>query len=295
MRAGLDIVVYDKAADGETFLKETLNQAMPALIEIGMAEGASPSRVHFTNDLETALENTNFVQESAPENIDLKTDLIAEIDARTAPDVVIASSSSGFLASDLRSRAKHSPQRVLIGHPFNPPYLIPLVEIAGGDGARKAALDATAFYRLIGCEVVELDREIPGYIANRIQYAVLREILYLMAEGVASLEAIDRAIAAGPGIRWAVMGASSVFYLGRRESTFREGMEILGRDMEAGRYMAPSSFQPDQDLMRAYADQITSKIGANGQSGLIALRNSGVAGIRSVLKRVRDTLESHNA
>ncbi|KUM25075.1 hypothetical protein AU467_27770 [Mesorhizobium loti] len=292
MRAGLDVVVYDQAPEGERYLRESLAQAMPTLTELGLAQGASPSRVHFTTHFEAALEAADFVQESAPEDIDLKSALIAKIDACTATDVVIASSSSGFLASHLRSGAKQHPERILIGHPFNPPYLIPLVEVAGGDSAQKAAAHASAFYSSTGCEVVQLDREIDGYIGNRVQYAVLREVLYLMSQGVADLEAIDRAIAAGPAIRWAVIGPSSVFYLGRRDdpSLFREGMESLGRDMDGGCYMAPSSFQPDRDLMLAYAEQILNGIGANGQTGLMALRDTGVVGIRGALKRVRENL-----
>jgi len=289
MRAGLDVVVYDLAAERESYLRESLAKAMPALIELGMAPSASPSRVRFMTNFEEALDGANFVQESATENIDAKIALIAKIDAITAPDVVIASSSSGFLAAHLRSRAQHG-ERILIGHPFNPPFLVPLVEIAGGEGARQAAADASAFYRSTGCEVVELEREIDGYIGNRIQYAVLREVLYLMSQGVADLEAIDRAIAAGPAIRWAVMGPSSVFFLGARDpSLYGKFVQGLDREMKSG-YMAPASFQPDNELMQAYAEQVTSTIGADGQTRLMALRDVGVVGIRSVLQQARAKL-----
>ncbi len=289
MRAGLDVVVYDQAAERESYLQESLATAMPALIDLGMAKDASPARVSFTTDFKKALQGTDFVQESGPENIETKVSLLSEIDAHTPPDVVIASSSSGFLSSKLRSRAKH-PERILVGHPFNPPYLIPLVEIAGGDAARRAADDASAFYRSTGCEVVELDREIDGYIGNRIQYAVLREVLYLMSQGVADLESIDRAIAAGPAIRWAVMGLSSILFLGKSDpSLWGKFVESVGREMDRG-YIAPASFQPDQALLQKYAEQVAKGIGANGQAGLIALRNAGVVGIRSELQRVRTTL-----
>lgn len=290
MRAGLDVVVYDQAAERESYLRESLAKAMPTLTELGMAQGASPSRVRFTTNFEEALEGTDFVQESATENIDAKIALIAEIDALTAPDIVIASSSSGFLAANLRARAQHG-ERVLIGHPFNPPFLVPLVEIAGGEGARQAAADASAFYRSTGCEVVELKREIDGYIGNRIQYAVLREVLYLMSQGVADLEAIDRAIAAGPAIRWAVMGPSSVFFLGARDpSLYGRFVEGLAREMGSG-YMAPASFEPDRELMRAYGEQVASTIGAGGQAKLMAQRDAGVVGIRGVLERVKANVD----
>jgi len=290
MRAGLDVAVYDQAAERESYLREGLAKAMPALTELGMAPGATPSRVSFTTDFEEALTGTDFIQESGPENIDTKISLLSKVDAHTPPDVVIASSSSGFLSSKLRSGATKHPERILVGHPFNPPYLIPLVEIAGGDAARRAADHASAFYRSTGCEVVELDREIDGYIGNRIQYAVLREVLYLMSQGVADLESIDRAIAAGPAIRWAVMGLSSILFLGKSDpSLWGKFVESLGREMDRG-YIAPASFQPDQALLQKYAEQVAKGIGVNGQAGLIALRNAGVVGIRCELQRVRTSL-----
>ncbi|MES0168095.1 3-hydroxyacyl-CoA dehydrogenase NAD-binding domain-containing protein [Mesorhizobium sp. M0027] len=287
MRAGLEVVVFDPAAERETFLKEYLAKAMPSLAKLGMAPSASPTRVHFTTNMEEALEDTDFVQESATENIDAKIKLIGEIDALTAPNVVIASSSSGFLAADLRRAVRH-PERILIGHPFNPPYLVPLVEIAGGDAASQAAATASEFYESTGCEVVSLDREIAGYIGNRIQYAVLREILYIVSQGVADVQAIDTAIASGPAIRWAVMGASSALFLGARNPTaYGDYAEGFADEME--RYLAPPDFQPDRPLMRAYGEQVLKGIGANGQAELMELRDAGVVAIRSALQRARKT------
>uniref|UniRef100_UPI00177E24A4 3-hydroxyacyl-CoA dehydrogenase NAD-binding domain-containing protein n=1 Tax=Mesorhizobium mediterraneum TaxID=43617 RepID=UPI00177E24A4 len=216
---------------------------------------------------------------------DAKIKLIGEIDALTAPNAVIASSSSGFLAADLRSAVRH-PERIVIGHPFNPPYLVPLVEIAGGEAASQAAATASEFYRSTGCEVVSLDREIAGYIGNRIQYAVLREILYIMSQGVADLQAIDTAIASGPAIRWAVMGASSALFLGARNPTrYGDYAEAIADEME--RYLAPPDFQPDRQMMRAYGEQVLEGIGANGQAELMELRDAGVVAIRAALQRAR--------
>ncbi|MER9134386.1 3-hydroxyacyl-CoA dehydrogenase NAD-binding domain-containing protein [Mesorhizobium sp. M0768] len=285
MRAGLEVVVFDPAAERETFLREYLAKAMPSLEKLGMAPGASPTRVHFTTNMEEALKDTDFVQESGPENIDAKIKLIGEIDALTAPDAVIASSSSGFLAADLRRAVRH-PERILIGHPFNPPYLVPLVEIAGGDAAPQAAATASEFYKSTGCEVVSLDREITGYIGNRIQYAVLKEILYIVSQGVADLQAIDTAIASGPAIRWAVMGASSALFLGARNPTaYGDYTEGFADDMEQGCYLAPPDFQPDRQLLRAYGEQVLKGIGANGQAELMELRDAGLVAIRSALWR----------
>ncbi|MDK1492916.1 3-hydroxyacyl-CoA dehydrogenase NAD-binding domain-containing protein [Sinorhizobium sp. 7-81] len=286
MRAGLDVTVQGKSSGREAFLREALEKAMPALEELGLASGASPSRVKFTTDLQEALRDCQFVQESATEDVDAKTSLIAQIDALTPPEVVIASSSSGFLAADLRRKARFG-NRIIIGHPFNPPYLVPLVELAGGDVAGKSVAVAADFYRMTGCEVVELTREIHGYIGNRIQLAVFREILYLLSQGVADLEAIDKAIAAGPAIRWAVMGPSSVFYLGARDpSLYQDFVELLARELDSG-YTAPPSFEPDKALIKAYADEVCQSIGCRGRINMIALRNEGLAKIRVLLEDLR--------
>ncbi|WFU51656.1 3-hydroxyacyl-CoA dehydrogenase NAD-binding domain-containing protein [Sinorhizobium terangae] len=286
MRSGLDVTVHDQSAGREAYLRESLDRAMPSLQELGLAPGASPSRVKFTTDLEEALSDCQFVQESATEDADAKIALISQIDNLAPAEAVIASSSSGFLAADLRRNAKHR-ERIIIGHPFNPPYLVPLVELAGGDVAKQAISIATEFYKTTGCEVVELVREIDGYIGNRIQFAVFREVLYLFSQGVADLEAIDRAIVAGPAIRWAVIGPSSVFYLGARDpSLYQEFVDLLAHEMESG-YTAPASFKADKALMNAYADQVCRGIGAEGQSKLVALRNEGIAKIRLLLEDVR--------
>jgi carnitine 3-dehydrogenase len=287
MRAGLEVTVHDQSAEREDYLRTSLEKAMPSLHDLGLAPGASPSRVRFTTDLEEALAGTDFVQESATEDVNAKIALIARIDALAPPDAIIASSSSGFLASDLRREARHG-HRIIIGHPFNPPYLVPLVELAGGDAAPEAIVAATEFYQSTGCEVVELKREIDGYIGNRIQFAVFREILYLLSQGVANLDAIDRAIVAGPAIRWAVMGPSSVFYLGARDpSLYQDFVDLLAHEMESG-YSAPASFVPDKALMKAYSDEVRAGIGAGGQDGLMSLRDEGVAKIRVLLDGIRE-------
>jgi len=287
MRAGLDVTVYDVSAERKVYLKESLARAMPSLQELGLAPGASLSRVRFTTDLKEAFEGSQFVQESATEDVNAKIALIALLDTLAPADAIIASSSSGFLAAELRREARHG-ERILIGHPFNPPYLVPLVEVAGGDVAAKAIAEATQFYKKTGCEVVELKREIDGYIGNRIQFAVFREVLYLLSQGVADLEAIDRAIMAGPAIRWAVMGPSSVFYLGARDpSLYQEFVDLLAHEMESG-YTAPPAFSPDKALMNAYADEVCRGIGANGQGDLLALRDEGVAKIRVLLDTIRE-------
>lgn len=281
MRAGLDVVVHDQAPERETFLWHALERAMPALTGLGLAPDASLSRVTFTTDLGTALKDCHFVQESIVEDVEAKATLLGEIDATTPKHVVIASSSSGFLTGDLRCRSRHG-NRIIIGHPFNPPYLLPLVELAGGDEAAKALAIASKFYRSTGCDVVELSREIDGYIANRIQFAVLREILFLLSQGVADVETIDRAIKTGPAMRWAVMGPSASFYVGARDaSLYPDFVNLLVQEMENG-YVAPPGFKPDAALLRTYVDAVSAGIGSKGQEALRLSRDEGIVRLRAV-------------
>ncbi|MCU4655003.1 3-hydroxyacyl-CoA dehydrogenase NAD-binding domain-containing protein, partial [Roseibacterium sp. SDUM158016] len=238
MRAGCDVVVHDPEPARAEYLSQVLRMALPTLHAMGMADGADPDRISFDARIETALEGADFIQESATEDRQEKSALMGRIDRLVPPGVVIASSSSGFLATDLRKDARN-PERIVIGHPFNPPWLVPLVEVAGGDTAPEAAARAAAAYRASGCEVIELSREIDGYIGNRLQFAVFREILYLWSQGVADLEAIDRAMSAGPALRWAVMGPSAVFYMGARDpALFGEFVTLLHEELQAG-YTAP--------------------------------------------------------
>ncbi|HYA50132.1 MAG TPA: 3-hydroxyacyl-CoA dehydrogenase NAD-binding domain-containing protein, partial [Streptosporangiaceae bacterium] len=153
------------------------------------------------------------IQESAPEVLDLKVALLAELDAATAADVVISSSTSGFMMSDMAAQVQ-VPGRFVVGHPFNPPYLIPLVEVVGGrrtDGAAVAW--AEKFYTRAGKVCLTMDREVPGFVGNRLQEALWREALHMIDSGQATVQQIDDAIAYGPGLRWAQMGPMLTFHL----------------------------------------------------------------------------------
>lgn len=285
MRAGLDVVVYDPIIERKEWLDGYLQRAMPALEQLGLSLGAGLERVRFTTSLEDALGSAQFIQESSPEVLSQKKDLFQKMTDIAPLDAIIASSSAGFLAKDLRTMAK-GPERIIIGHPFNPPYLIPLVEIAGGEEAPIAATTAADFYRSTGCEVVELKREIEGYIGNRIQAAVLKEIFYIYSQGVADVRTIDRAIATGPALRWAVMGPSSVFYLGTQNPDVYEGFVKGLVDEINGGFVADAEFNPDEPLIAAYAREVRQKIGVNGQAPLLDLRNNGVIALRNALERI---------
>lgn len=212
---GLDVVATDVAPDAEASLKRFVKNAWPALERLGLSPGASQSRVIFTPDLAAAVQGVDLVQENGPERIDFKKDLYRKLDELLPADVIIASSSSGLTMSEIQSACALHPERCVIGHPFNPPHLVPLVEIVGGAKTSEAVIErASKFYADLGKQPVRLRKEVPGHVANRLQAALAREVYYLVAEGVVSAEDVDKALSWGPGLRWGIMGQLMLNHLG---------------------------------------------------------------------------------
>ena len=210
---GLDVTASDPAPEGEAFLRRYVAGAWPVLARLGLAPGASPDRLAFVGDPLAAVAGADFVQESGPEREDAKIALFRQLDGALAPDAVLASSSSGLLISRLQSACRH-PGRCVIGHPFNPPHLIPLVEVVGGAQTLPEAIErAMAFYAGLGKKPIHIRKEVAGHLANRLQAALWREAVHLVAEGVADVADVDAAIAYGPGLRWAIMGPHLTFHL----------------------------------------------------------------------------------
>ncbi|HEY0182510.1 MAG TPA: 3-hydroxyacyl-CoA dehydrogenase NAD-binding domain-containing protein [Rhodopila sp.] len=211
---GLDVVVSDPVPGTAETVQRTITEAWPVLMSLGGARTVDPRSWRFEADPVAAVSGVDFVQENGPERYEVKQKLLPLIDAVLPPEVVIASSSSGLLVSRL-SEGCRFPERCVIGHPFNPPHLIPLVEVVGGAKASRAAVGkAMAFYRAIGKHPIEIRKEVPGHVSNRLQAALWREAIYLVQEGVASVADIDAAVSEGPGLRWALMGPHMTFHLG---------------------------------------------------------------------------------
>ena len=206
LRKGYDVNAWDPAPDGESRLRATIDTAWPSLVELGLSPEADRSRLTFTSTLESALEGAQFVQESAPEDIPTKIDLLGRIDAATDSWVVISSSTSGYNMSDLQANCAQ-PQRTVVGHPFHPVYMIPLVEVAPGKLTDPDVVNWTMqFYDHAGKAAVRCKEGVHGFIANRLQCAIMREAQHMIAAGEASAADIDRSISQGPGLRWAIMG-----------------------------------------------------------------------------------------
>lgn len=229
---GYDVRVWDPA-DGFTGRTEAfVARVWPIMTELGLADGAATDRMTCHATLADALAGASFVQESGPEDAAVKTALMADIDAALPPDIVISSSSTALPASEFQGAAAH-PARIVLGHPFNPPHLMPLVEVGGGRLTEDWAVDrAMDFYTAAGKAPVRLRAEIPGHLANRLQAAVYREAVYLIEQGYASVEDIDRAMSGGPGLRWAFMGPHMTYHLGGGGGGIAHYFDILGASQE---------------------------------------------------------------
>ena len=226
---GHDVAASDPSPSGEAFARRFIDNAWPTLQALGLVvPGASPTRFSFHATQAAACEGAAFVQESGPEREDIKIETFAAIDAALPKDVVIASSSSGLLITRVTVKCKH-PERCVIGHPFNPPHLIPLVEVVGGDKTSAEAIaKAMEFYRALGKHPIHIKKEVRGHVANRLQAALWREAVSLVADGVVSVADADAAIAYGPGLRWALMGPHLTFHLAGGEGGMAHFMSHLG-------------------------------------------------------------------
>ncbi len=230
---GHDVVATDPRPSAPEELSESVERCWPSLERQGLVvEGATPALVSFTGSAVEAVEGASFVQENAPERLDLKHELSRSIDAVAGPEVVIASSSSGLKPSDIQQACDDHPERVLIGHPFNPPHLVPLVEVVGGAATSDAAIAAAmAMYTAIGKAPIHIRAELPGHVTNRLQAALWREAYWLVEQGVVTVAEVDLAISSGPGLRWALTGPFATQHLSGGEAGLAHVLEHLGPPM----------------------------------------------------------------
>lgn len=211
---GFDVVATDPAPGAEAALRKFVDDAWGLLSRVGLSGGAGRDRLRFEPDMRRALNDADFVQENGPERPDFKAKLFADMDDATPIDSLIASSSSGITMDVMQSLCKH-PERCVVGHPFNPPHVVPLVEVVGGAMTSPTALEqAMSFYAAIGRKPILLRKALPGHVANRLQAALYREVAYLVQQDVLSVEDADIAVCFGPGMRWGVMGPTLQWHLG---------------------------------------------------------------------------------
>jgi 3-hydroxyacyl-CoA dehydrogenase len=224
---GLNVVATDPAPDAEANLRRYIDEAWKDLTIIGLSPNASRDHLKFTTDLKQALADADLIQENGPERKDFKIKLFADMDAATRPDAIIASSSSGLTMSVMQSACKH-PERCVIGHPFNPPHVVPLVEVVAGEKTSPETVEqAISFYTSIGKKPIHVRKEVVGHVANRLQAALYREVVYLIEQGVLDVSDSDAAVCWGPGLRWGVMGPNILFHLAGGPGGIQHFMEHL--------------------------------------------------------------------
>lgn len=275
---GFDVVATDPAPNAEASLRAYVDRAWPDLETIGLAPGASRDRLSFTTDLREALADADFVQENGPERPELKQKLFAEIDAATPVDSLIASSSSGLTMSIIQADCAH-PERCVIGHPFNPPHIIPLVEVVGGERTAPEAIErAMAFYAEVGKKPIRLNKELPGHVANRLQTALYKEIMYLIQNGVLSVADADDAVSYGPGLRWGVMGPSLQWHVGGGAGGIAHFMEHLMPRM-VGAMQRLGTPEATPELSQAIVDGVLAEARGKSVEQLAAEENKVLIGL----------------
>jgi 3-hydroxyacyl-CoA dehydrogenase len=229
---GMEVVVVEPRSEAQAELQRFVEDAWPQLQALGLTVSDPVCQATFCTDMQS-LANVDYVQENGPDRLEVKRQLVRQLEDVIAPDVVIASSTSSLLASDIQNAARH-PQRILVAHPMNPPHLVPMVELVAGRQTSDASMQiAEDFYRQMQRVTIRLQKEVVGHLANRLTSALYREAVHIAAQGIASVKDIDQAITYGPGMRWALLGPHLTYHLGGGAGGYRHYLDHLGPTQEA--------------------------------------------------------------
>ncbi|MCY7307822.1 MAG: L-carnitine dehydrogenase [Rhodoferax sp.] len=283
---GLDVVAWDPAPNAEAQLRARIAKCWSALERQGLKAGASPSRLRFVNTIEECVAAADFIQESAPETLSLKIDLHARISAAARPDVLIGSSTSGLLPSEFYAKAKH-PGRCVVGHPFNPVYLLPLVEVVGGTNTSPEAIAAAiTVYKTLGMKPLHVRKEVPGFIADRLLEAMWRESLHLVNDGIATTGEIDDAIRYGAGMRWSFMGSFLIYTLAGGDAGMRHFMAQFGPALKLPwtKLEAP---ELTDGLIDAVVDGTTVQLGKHSIADLERYRDDCLMAVQAAIRATK--------
>jgi len=286
---GFDVVATDPAPNAEAALRKYVDEAWTPLSKFGLADGASRDRLTFTPSMRAALAEADLVQENAPERPEFKAKLFAEMDEIAPVDSILASSSSSIPMDVSQANCKH-PERCVIGHPFNPPHVVPLVEVVGGAKTSEATIErAMAFYASIGSKPIRLYKALPGHAGNRLQAALYKEILFLVQEGVLSVGDADIAVSYGPGLRWGVMGPSLQWHLGGGAGGIHHFMDHL---MDTLTGLMKSLQMPDVTpaLKQTVVDGVLKDAGARSVDELAQAENEVLFSLLSLRAKASKTL-----
>jgi 3-hydroxyacyl-CoA dehydrogenase len=269
---GYDVAATDPAPGAQERLRKLVDDYWPMLERMGLAQGASPARLRFFDSLDATVDGAGFIQENGPERVDIKRQTLARMSAVAPAGTLIASSSSGIRISDIQDAAAH-PERVVLGHPFNPPHLIPLVEVVGGRLTSPHAIEqAMQFYASLGKKPIHIRQEVKGHVANRLQAALWREAFSLVEQGVASVSDIDTAISHGPGLRWALLGPFLNLHLSGGQGGIAHLLEHLGPPMEEW-WADLGNVTLGPDLNRQLVAGVQEELQGNDLAQMTAQRN----------------------
>jgi carnitine 3-dehydrogenase len=278
---GYNVNAYLHSENEIRAFKSILQTAWVSLSELGLAEGASMDNLNITTNLEESLKGTNFVQESAPERLEIKQSLYQELGELVATDVIISSSTSGLTMTEIQKQCG-TPDRTVIGHPFNPPYLLPLVEIVGGKKTNPEAVSwAAEFYKSAGKSPLVMKKEIPGFVATRLQEALWREALHMVSNGEATPADIDNALINGPAARMAVQGQCMAFHVACGEGGMATNLDQFGPALKLPwtRLKAPELTKDLRDKMvdgcaEMAGDQHFEKMAEDRDKKIVAVLNA---------------------
>lgn len=288
---GYEVTAYLHSLDELPVFKEILDTGWTSLEALGLVPGACRGRLRVTDDLEEAMVDAEFVQESAPERLDLKQHLYERLGQLVPHGVIISSSTSGLTMTEIQAKCQ-SPERTVVGHPFNPPYLLPLVEIIGGKKTAPECVQwAREFYAYAGKAPLVMQKEVPGFVATRLQEALWREALHMVANGEATPEDIDTALINGPAPRMAVQGQCMAFHVACGEGGMATNLDQFGPALKLPwtRLEAPELTKELRDRMVEGCNQIAA---GRHFKDMAAERDRAIVGILKAVAVARNKSSS---
>jgi 3-hydroxybutyryl-CoA dehydrogenase len=286
LASGRNVFVFDTAETAEAATRSYIDMAWPALTELGLVKTDSPGRITFHKTAADAVKDAQFIQENVPERLPVKRALFAEIEPALKADAIVASSASGLTLSEMQA-GWSDPSKLVLGHPFNPPHLIPLVEVYANSLTKDGVIEkAERFYHDVGKITIRLRREVPGHVANRLQAALWREALHLVKTRVASVKDVDTAVWAGPGLRWAAMGPTMLFHLAagpggissfceRYADSFNRWWDDLG------------TLHFDEALAKLLSDEVASEVSGKSPAELSVERDALIVAMQKAMSQFR--------
>lgn len=293
---GLTVKAFDINPAAGTFLQNLVTDALPVLSRLGLQKktDAKPSDILFTTILEEALRDVDLVQENGPEKLQFKQELFNKITECTRDDAIIATSSSGLTCSSIQEGVSRHPERCVVGHPFNPPHLIPLVEVVAGSKTSDSVIKRTMeFYAAVGKQPIHVKKEVVGHVANRLQAALFREVMHLLQEDVAEVGDVETAMSYGPGLRWGVMGPSLLFHLGGGEGGIQHMADHLLEPLMS--WYAKKDPVVNDDLKRKWVEGTMEQVAGRDYRELAKQRDEELVRLLNVRQEWDDFAEKQKS